>query len=69
MLRYCIRCQEIFGCVKEDGVQRECYNCQESENCPLDILYPKQDVTGGICYQCSKEIIWKAHEKRREKAA
>lgn len=69
MLRYCIKCQKIFGCVERMTGKKECYNCQGSENCPLDILYPKQDVTGGLCHQCSKEIIWKAHEKRHAKAA
>ncbi len=64
MLRYCVRCKEIFGCVKEDKVQRECTGCREKEDCPLNTIYPREDVSGGICYPCASAIIWEEHRKR-----
>lgn len=67
MLRYCIECKEIYGCVKDEKTKKECYRCLKKENCPKNILYPKQDVTGGLCHVCHQEIIWKLHEKNYKK--
>ena len=63
MLLYCVKCKEIYGCLKKNRKEKECLGCINKENCPLDIIYPRQDVKISICQHCKTKAIWEIHEK------
>jgi hypothetical protein len=60
MQRYCVDCQEIYGCVS-DGKVNTCFE-SESDHCTnigvcLDrINFNLKEVTGGICNGCMRSI-------------
>ena len=51
MKRYCIVCQEMFGCIKK-GKKYECIDCSLDHHCPYRDDVSRSQTTGGICKSC-----------------
>jgi len=51
MNRYCIACEEIFGCIK-GSVKYDCFDCHDVDSCTLRNDYTKTHLTSGICEDC-----------------
>jgi len=64
MLRYCIHCENIFGCKKEGKKEKECIGCNAKSECPKDMMYPKEKLTVDICYSCSLHLIQNMQKTR-----
>ncbi len=57
MVRYCIVCQNIFGCVEINlGVieKKECWRCANNSEC---INKRVVNYTHGVCGKCEKERL------------
>lgn len=60
MLRYCIDCKEVFGCIS-NGIPIVCFesesdHCTELGSCLQRIQFDPRKVTGGICNGCMTSI-------------
>ena len=51
MKRYCIVCENIYGCVKGEK-KNDCSDCNIVHNCNHNNDLTSSQVTGGICQEC-----------------
>ena len=51
MKRYCIVCENIFGCIQK-GRKNVCCDCDDFNVCGYDNDIAGPHVTGGICQEC-----------------
>ena len=60
MLRFCIECREVFGCV-EKGKSKVCFidsenHCENLASCTDRLDYNPRTFTKGICEGCMTQI-------------
>lgn len=64
-IRYCVGCEEIFGCVWGNTIKIHCMRCPEVMSCALRFEQPDlRNVTGGICPTCY--FIYKAEKAQKK---
>lgn len=55
LYRECIRCRELFGCIKNGKLYR-CSSCSDKDDCLYTKAnggtYSRNKITGGICDFC-----------------
>ncbi len=67
MIRVCVYCNEVFGCVGYDGKKWTCRQCKYSDTCGVRFVpnLPARETTGGICDWCFEHAVnARYHEKR-----
>ena len=59
MIRYCISCHKVFGCIKQ-GKKLDCDDCAENDRCISKSNVSLSHATGGVCKNC-----WENREMRK----
>lgn len=56
MVRFCIICQDFFGCVSK-GRGHVCDDCSTDRVCQLKDNNPESSITSGICEDCWEKKV------------
>lgn len=64
MVRICMDCGAVYGCVGKDGKKFKCRGCPFITKCRIRGMTNNRDSTHGLCDECFKMRMFNLHFRK-----